>query len=159
MPALAEFWAKRIRTGRRAGVRLGPDGYLELRYEDLVEDPARELKRVCAFLDLDFRQEMLDHAERAPGAVPPREREQHRNLAKPLTKGLRDWRREMRPSDVELFEAVAGAELTACGYERAYARPSLTARARARTGVEIDRRVRLAKGRARKVLRSLRDAV
>src|SRR5205809_595320 len=55
MPALAEFWAKRIRTGRSEGARLGGARYLELRYEDLVEGPVRELRRVCAFLDLDFR--------------------------------------------------------------------------------------------------------
>ena len=159
MPALAEFWAKRIRTGRREGARLGPERYLELRYEDLVEEPAGELRRVCAFLDLDFREEMLDYAGRAPDAVLERERHQHRHLSQPVTKGLRDWRSQMSPGDVATFEAVAGRELVACGYERAVPAPSFAVRARAKTGVELDRQIRLAKGRARKVVRKVRDAV
>jgi hypothetical protein len=158
MPALAEFWAKRIRIGRTEGARLGPERYLELRYEDLVEDPAGELRRVCAFLDLDFREEMLAYPDRAPNAVLEREREQHRHLSKTVTKGLRDWRTQMSPDDVAVFEAVAGRELAACGYERAVPSPSLATRARAKTGVEVDRQIRLAQGRARKVVRKLRDS-
>ena len=64
----------------------------------------------------------------------------------------------MRPSDVAVFEAVAGRELSACGYERRYPTPSRMTRARAWTGVELDRQVRLAKGRARKLVRVVRDA-
>jgi hypothetical protein len=159
MPALAEFWAKRIRVGRREGARIGAGRYLELRYEDLIDDPKRELGRVSAFLELDFREEMLDYAERAPNAVLERERAQHRHLSKSLTKGLRDWRTQMPPGDVALFEAVAGRELVACGYERAVPSPSLGVRARAKTGVELDRQIRLARGRARKVVRKVREAV
>jgi hypothetical protein len=159
MPALAEFWAKRIRVGRTDGRRLGNERYLELRYEDLVDDPERELRRVCAFLAFDFRQEMLEYSGRARSAVLEREREQHRHLSKPVTKGLRDWRTQMSPDDVAVFEAVAGRELVACGYERAVPSPSLSVRARATAGVELDRQIRLAKGRARKVVRKVRDAV
>jgi hypothetical protein len=158
MPALAAFWAQRIRKGWSAGRALGAHRYMELRYEDLVEDPARELQRVCIFLDIDFRQEMLDYSERAASAVLPREIEQHRHLAKPVTKGLRDWRTEMRPSDVAMFEALAGQELAACGYERTVPKPSLAVKARARTGMGLEH-VRLAKVRARKVLRIVRDAL
>jgi hypothetical protein len=158
MPALAEFWAKRIRVGRTEGARLGPERYHELRYEDLVEDPASELRRVCAFLDLDFREEMLAYAGRAPDAVLERERDQHRHLSKAVTKGLRDWRTQLSPDDVAVFEAVAGRELVSCGYERAVPSPSLSVRARAKTGVELDRQIRLAQGRARKVVRKVRDS-
>ncbi|MFL5767581.1 MAG: sulfotransferase [Actinomycetota bacterium] len=158
MPALAEFWAKRIRIGRTEGARLGPERYLELRYEDLVEDPVSALRRVCPFLDLDFRQEMLDYSRRAPNAVLEREREQHRHLSKPVTKQLRDWKTQMSPDDLAVFEAVAGRELVACGYDRAVPSPSLSVRVRAGTGVELDRQIRLAQGRARKVVRKVRDA-
>jgi hypothetical protein len=157
VPALAEFWAKRIRIGRTEGARLGADRYLELRYEDLVQDPTGELRRVCTFLDLDYREKMLAYAEREPSAVLAREREQHRHLSKPVTKGLRDWRTQMSSHDVAVFEAVAGRELVACGYERAVPEPSLAVRARARTGVELDKQIRLAKGRARRVVRRVRD--
>jgi hypothetical protein len=65
----------------------------------------------------------------------------------------------MSREDVGVFEAVAGRELAACGYERAVPSPSLATRTRARTGVEVDRQIRLAQGRARKVVRKVRDSV
>src|SRR5436190_18735778 len=43
--------------GRRAGGR-----YLELRYEDVVADPARELGRTCEFASLPWEQAMVEYA-------------------------------------------------------------------------------------------------
>jgi hypothetical protein len=50
---------------------------------------------------------------------------------RPITSGLRNWRTEMRPSDVESFEAAAGDLLEEIGYLRCYARPSTAAIKRA----------------------------
>jgi hypothetical protein len=38
----------------------------------------------------------------------------------PATSGLRDWRRDMAPCDLELFEAIAGDFLSELGYERKF---------------------------------------
>ena len=43
--------------GRRAGER-----YLELRYEDLVADPAGELMRICEFASLPWEPAMVEYA-------------------------------------------------------------------------------------------------
>ncbi len=64
----------------------------------------------------------------------------------------------MSPNEVAVFEAVAGRELAACGYVRAVPSPSLATRTRAKTSVEVDRQIRLAQGRARKVVRKVRDS-
>ena len=42
----------------------------------------------------------------------------HARLAEPLSSGARSWRTDMRPADLERFEAVAGDLLTELGYER-----------------------------------------
>jgi hypothetical protein len=42
---------------------------------------------------------------------------EHRNIAKPPTAGLRDWRNEMSREDALAFEAVAGDVLRDAGYE------------------------------------------
>ncbi|MBI4259823.1 MAG: sulfotransferase [Actinobacteria bacterium] len=139
----AEFWSHRVRVARRDGTALGPGRFLELRYEDLVADPEGVLGRVCGFLDLDLRPEMLRYFERSGRALPERVRRSHEHEGKPPTAGLRDWRREMDPVDVALFEAVAGEELEALGYERSTPRPSAGIRLRA--GV---RRVRTGLSRA-----------
>jgi hypothetical protein len=55
----------------------------------------------------------------------------HHNLARPPTKGFRDWRREMSREDLTLFEALAGGLLDELGYERGVASIPASERVRA----------------------------
>jgi hypothetical protein len=114
---VAFFWRRRIGVAKSKGQLLGSRRYLELRYESLVEDPERELKRLCGFLDLSFAPEMLQHDERAVLTIPAAVRRMHRSTALPPTKGLRDWRSQMDSKQVAEFEAIAGQQLLATGYE------------------------------------------
>lgn len=127
----AYFWARHIRLARSAAQELGPARFAEVRYEDLLEDPEGELRRVCRFLGLGFEPVMLEHDRQALERIPARQQRMHARIALPPTKGLRDWRTQMSPADVAEFEAVAGRELVAAGYERAAAPPGLPVRARA----------------------------
>lgn len=153
----AEFWRHRVRKGRAFGAR-NPDRYLELRYEDLLDDPEARLREVCAFFGLEFHQEMLEYASRGGTSIPARERATHASLAMPPTKGLRDWRAALPRERVAAFEAIAGRELSALGYERAFPVPALPTRARAEAGlitnrlVRLGRRLRRVAGRTRREL-------
>ncbi len=112
VPQFAARWRTEIlaaqRLGRHAGSR-----YLELRYEDLVADPERELRRICEHASLAWEAEMLDHTRPSDTAHMP----EHRNLAQPPTPGLRDWRSQMSREDALAFEEVAGDVLKSAGYE------------------------------------------
>jgi hypothetical protein len=121
--AQAYYWRRHVTAGRRSGARLGPDRYLEIRYEDLVEDPERQLRSICAFVDLPFDEVMLRYRETVPRAVPSGDRAHQANTEKPIMKGIRDWRTSMASQDVAAFEAVAGDLLAALGYELFGARP------------------------------------
>ena len=105
-------WRTEILAARRLGRHTG-SRYLELRYEDLVADPERELRRVCEHASLSWEPGMLDHTRVSDAANMP----EHRNLAQPPTPGLRDWRSQMRPEDALAFEQVAGDLLRSAGYE------------------------------------------
>ena len=87
--------------------------YLELRYEDLVTEPERELRRVCEHGSLPWEPAMLDYAGTSDVASMP----EHKNLAQPPTPGLRDWRSQMSREDALAFEQVAGDVLRGAGYE------------------------------------------
>jgi len=67
----ARLWRTEIESARALGRRVGPDRYLELRYEDLVRDPAAELARVCTFAGLQFEADMLDYVGRSDSARKP----------------------------------------------------------------------------------------
>jgi sulfotransferase family protein len=104
----AARWRREILAARRLRGH-----YLELRYEDLVSDPERELRRVCEHASLPWEPGMLDHTGVSEVAKMP----EHRNIAKPPTAGLRDWRTEMSREDALAFESVAGDVLRSAGYE------------------------------------------
>jgi hypothetical protein len=109
-------WRREVRDAQRFG-RTHP--YLELRYEDLVEQPESHLREVCAFLGLEYEPGMLEYHRREDPSLYA----DHPRLAQPPVRDARSWRKEMRPADAELFEAIAGDLLAELGYERAYPRP------------------------------------
>jgi hypothetical protein len=111
-PRTAAQFAARWRSEILAARRLRGH-YLELRYEDLVAEPERELRSVCEHASLTWEPAMLDHT----GVSKVAEMPEHRNIAKPPTAGLREWHNEMSREDALAFEAVAGDVLRDAGYD------------------------------------------
>jgi hypothetical protein len=127
---MALHWRLRVERGRRAGRRLGPERYLEIRYEDLVDDTEPVLRRLCDFIGLDFDRSMLRYQDRVDQLVRfDPEPWNHANLSKPPTPGLRDWREQMGSHDIARFAVLAGATLERFGYERAAVGPTVGDRA------------------------------
>lgn len=130
---LAEFacaWRLEIEGAQRFGERVGSGRYLELRYEDLVAEPEKRLREVCAFLGLEFEPGMLEYYR----DVDPARLGDHPRLAEPPRRDVRSWRGEMSPGDQELFEAIAGGLLGRLGYAR---KASPSGRVRIRASAEL----------------------
>lgn len=131
MGEAAIHWRTRVARGREGGRSLEPHRYLEVRYEDLVEDPERVVAEVCAFLTLDYDPSMLEyHKEGKDFIATTKDPAAFENLAKPVTKEIRDWRSQISDPDVALFESIAGDWLVELGYDRVTGAPSLATRAR-----------------------------
>ena len=109
-----------MRRGREAGELLGPGLYREMRYESLVAHPEQECAAVCDFLGLAYHEAMLRYHEAFEEAGGG---ESSGHDRQPITSGLRSWRTQMTPDDVERFEAAAGALLDELGYPRHFAHP------------------------------------
>ena len=138
----AIYWDRFVRAGRAAGRKLGPARYMEVRYEDLVGDVEGTVRSVCEHIELPFDPAMLSYHERVEGLDALSHSEHHRNISLPPTRGLRDWRNQMVPREVALFEALAGDLISELGYERATDRPGirLSATAVAARGALVVRR-------------------
>jgi hypothetical protein len=130
----AQLWAERVKAGLREGRALGGERYLEINYEDLVEDAEGEIKDLCDFLELQFDPGMLDYTERARGAVLSRASMYNPNVTQPPKPKVRSWEESMPHGLVEIFEAAAGDVLSELGYGRRFPSPSTAARARAFLG-------------------------
>jgi hypothetical protein len=104
-------WRAEVEAARALGERVG-SRYLETRYEELVADPERELRRICELAGLEFEASMLEYAGKVDVSAKPHQQ----SLTKAPTPGLRDWRSELSPADAEAFEEVAGDLLRELGY-------------------------------------------
>jgi hypothetical protein len=130
----AKLWSARVQAGLRDGRALGGKHYIEINYEDLVEDAEGETRDLCEFLELDFDPGMLDYTEGAGGAVLSRATLYNPHVTQPPNPKLRSWEQSMPDDQVEIFEAVAGDVLSELGYGRRFPAPSAVARARAFLG-------------------------
>jgi hypothetical protein len=109
----AAQWRTEIKAARRLGARVGPNRYLEVRYEQLVADVEGTLRRICQFAGLVYEPGMTDYAGNVDVSAKPHQQ----SLTRPPTAGLRDWRLQMTPEDVGAFDRVAGDLLRELGYE------------------------------------------
>ncbi|MER6168200.1 sulfotransferase family protein [Streptomyces violaceorubidus] len=71
-----------------------PDQFT-VRYEDITDDPEREMRRLCAHLELDYAPEMLNYGSRSSAE---------------LVRGLGDWRENIRTGTVQPGRALPGAD-------------------------------------------------
>jgi hypothetical protein len=126
---LAHLFAHRVqeRMGRDWGPRLFGSRYIELRYEELIAEPATVLERVCACLGLAFDPRMLEFASSSQELVAPDELDWKRETLGPLLASNRNkWLAELTPWEVALADAVCGDALQRNGYPPAnQARPEL----------------------------------
>lgn len=67
------FWTQQIVRGFRALPRLDADQYLEVRFEDVLSEPAEVLRRISRFFELDpDRDGWIERAAGLIRGVPPR---------------------------------------------------------------------------------------
>ncbi|MEV7206591.1 MULTISPECIES: sulfotransferase [Streptomyces] len=66
------------------------DGFT-VRYEDITDDPEREMRRLCAYLDVDYAPAMLNYGRKSSAE---------------LVRGLGDWRENIRTGTVQPGRAL-----------------------------------------------------
>ncbi|MFI1756923.1 sulfotransferase family protein [Streptomyces sp. NPDC020571] len=70
------------------------DGFT-VRYEDITGDPEREMRRLCAYLGVDYAPAMLDYGRKSSAE---------------LVRGLGDWRENIRTGTVQPGRALPGED-------------------------------------------------
>ena len=128
----ASFWRDCIVTARRAG--LGNPDYMEVRYEELVLNPRETLERVCAHINFEYEDAMLNYYERAQERLQEHKGrslpngstfltqeqriQQQQRVTKPLDSTcVFGWKRTMDTEERRKFRLVAGDLLEELGYE------------------------------------------
>lgn len=117
--ANAVKWRLEVSCGRSFADRhdLAHGRFLEVRYEEVVTDPAQILRRVCDFLGEPYDACMLEYHSSASAYV---EKEPWKSgTTRPIYKSSMDsWRSRLSERQIFLIELIAGAEMDHYGYPR-----------------------------------------
>lgn len=110
----ALWWRWQAGMGQFDGRALGSNFFHQVKYEDLVAHPEKELRVIASFLGLSYSDAMANyHAGKT--------RHQAGLSAKkawlPPVRNLRDWRQTMSQEDIAVFEGIAGTLLKSNDYE------------------------------------------
>lgn len=97
--------------------RRKPDACLLVRYEDLIADPEKVLRAICAFLDEPFVPEMLQFNRGTFAKENAAVLDHHRNLAKGiLSNNVEKWRNGLSADQVKVYDSLGGGILKEFGY-------------------------------------------
>ncbi|MFI7698367.1 sulfotransferase family protein [Nonomuraea sp. NPDC049480] len=110
-------WAEAIDAGGKLKRTLPEDTYYELRYEDLTDDPATELKKLCHFLEEDFAPSMISPREAASVAVPQHKVWHSNTHGEVIRTRVGSWAKRLDDWEIALCEHMLGDRLESMGYE------------------------------------------
>jgi hypothetical protein len=127
-------WGEHV--GSWLGTRMNRPGFLLVRYEDLLQDPTRELSRLASFLGIAANTEALTQAIERSSANRLRQLEKVEHEAWVTTKGKRAdvpfiaeavagiWKQNLPEPSVALIESAWGHWMNSLGYETTAPRSS-----------------------------------
>jgi hypothetical protein len=102
----ARYWLHAEKGWDLAQAKLPDEQKLEIRYEDLVAQPAQELTRVCEFLGLEYQDQMIDLDDIS-------------SYSKPDPKYAQQWKRKLSNKQIKWVEARCGEMMIQRGYPAA----------------------------------------
>jgi len=106
---ICRMWSGFTRDAVTHGRPMGDSKYLEVHYEDLVDNCERELRRICSFLGENFEQEMLESHISQTKEIAALTSRFHSKLNRvPSMSDKARWRKEMHPLEVAVVESHTG---------------------------------------------------
>jgi Sulfotransferase family len=121
--SIAKMWRRDVAAWRAFFEEAGPEGMLEVRFEDLITAPQRVLEEILVFLGesvIDTRRMYVgSHLARSYSSI-----SWHSSLKNTIDPGkIGVYRSRFSRREIELFEHIAGEALSACGYKLEFERP------------------------------------
>jgi hypothetical protein len=116
----ARHWRLLVGRAVEDGPALLGSDYIEVRYEDLLERPNEEVKRLLGFLGVDTDERLVEHCV-SSASFEKLSRGRERGQEDPSSfyrKGVAgDWRTHFTEEDRRVFKEEAGELLIRLGYE------------------------------------------
>jgi len=114
----AKTWVKAQEAGRCLA-RDYPDRVLTIRFEDFLNHQEATLTQICAFLDMQFKPEMLDiHQSHEAKKISSLSQLWVSNASNPIPANINKFKKTMSAEEIEIVETIAGDYMNYYGYER-----------------------------------------
>jgi len=108
-----------IKKGRKEGISLFKNNYLEVRYEQLISSTENELKRICEFLNLSFEAGMMNHQLQAKSLLRNDEMDWKSNVLDPVDPGkIGKWKENISRKQLIVIEAILSNDFEKLGYKK-----------------------------------------
>lgn len=109
-------WETSVKQAQSLQAKLGPEQFPEVRYENLVSEPARTIGQICTFVGIEYQAEMLDFWQ-SPTTIEHKHYKHHRNLGQPVfASSVGKWEERLSPSEKEFVLAKTSSLLQSLGY-------------------------------------------
>ena len=108
-PVLTSFlWRASVRQVDRIRGRVAPENLLIVRYESLVQDPARVVRDICRVIDEEFEDDMINVTEQNSSFETSRDGI--------FSSSVGRWRRALTQEEICTAQKIAGPSLNQFGY-------------------------------------------
>jgi len=114
----AKRWSNEQQLGLSWMKRLKPEQIMMLKYEDLLNDPVKEVHKICSFLNETYEEVMIKYHNSAEAKKSGSLSISWGNTSKPVMVGNKGkYLYNLSKKEIKIFEAIAFEELKALGYE------------------------------------------
>ncbi|MCZ6820494.1 MAG: sulfotransferase [Calditrichaeota bacterium] len=112
----AKYWSKSVTAARNFGAKIDNSRFLEISYEDLVQQPEPVVQRLYQFLDLDYTPTALQFWNNVD-SLADANREIHKNLRKPINdNSIGKWRQQLNQEEQTFVQNVLKDKLIELNY-------------------------------------------
>jgi microcompartment protein CcmL/EutN len=121
LTAIARGWNAEVEKAINDGPAILGERYTEVRYEDLLQRPEKEVRRLLGFLGADTSEEMIKECAEAADFERLSQRKQGHedSTSVRFRKGIMgDWQNYFTERDKHVFKEEAGELLVRLGYEK-----------------------------------------
>lgn len=115
---LAKKWKEEQKLALQARELIGPSRFISVRYEELIHNPRKVIKEMCAVLGVSFSDEVFAYYNSHESVNTAISGQMWKNVVKPIMPDNHDkFKREFTNDQLVIFERVAGEVLDSLGYE------------------------------------------
>lgn len=115
---IAENWKNNIETINASFNKINKNRYIEIKYEDLVQNTRNTAKELCDFLNEAYDEDMLNY-NKINLDREPEDYSSWKSLVgqEITTKRIKRWEKELTSEEIKMFEKISEKQLTKYNYE------------------------------------------